>query len=158
MKISVEEDLARDRLVIVVEDDGSGMTPEFASRALDPFITTRDTRRVGLGLPLLQATAARCEGEVRIESRAGKGTKVAATFRRSHLDRPPLGDMVGTLLALVSLNPRVRFVYGHRAGEKRFTFDTAEVGRILDDVPRDHPMVVSFLRDYLAEGIAGAGL
>jgi signal transduction histidine kinase len=63
IEIRVEESLTSDRLKITVRDNGPGMPPEKASNPEDPFITSRTTRRVGLGLSLLAAAARRCEGD-----------------------------------------------------------------------------------------------
>ena len=43
-----------DRLVISFIDNGCGMSEEFVAKVTDPFATTRSTRKVGLGLPLLK--------------------------------------------------------------------------------------------------------
>ena len=53
---------APNRLTIRVRDDGRGMDAETLQRVTDPFFTTRTTRHVGLGVPLLKAAAERCNG------------------------------------------------------------------------------------------------
>jgi C4-dicarboxylate-specific signal transduction histidine kinase len=52
IKITVAEQSAKDRMTISIEDDGCGMAPEFLKSAVDPFTTTRTTRKVGMGCPL----------------------------------------------------------------------------------------------------------
>ena len=54
VEIGVEEDAQRDRMRLWVKDDGKGMDDEMVARVTDPFVTTRTTRKVGLGIPLLQ--------------------------------------------------------------------------------------------------------
>ncbi len=98
--IRVEEDLHNDRLRMSVEDDGRGMDAEMVARVVDPFVTSRTTRKVGLGIPLLKAAAEGCEGGLMIESQPGKGTLVSVDFQHSHIDRMPLGNLAGTLLTL----------------------------------------------------------
>lgn len=93
INILVFFDTAADRLTVSIKDNGCGMSQEFVSRVLDPFTTTRTTRRVGLGLPLFRQSALEAGGDLSIESREGKGTEVAAWFRTSHIDRMPLGDL-----------------------------------------------------------------
>ena len=61
IEISIEEDTARDRLVIEIRDDGPGMNKEVIQKVLDPFFTTKTVRRVGLGLPPLKDAAARSQ-------------------------------------------------------------------------------------------------
>ncbi len=154
--LEIDEDLHADRLTIAVQDNGRGMDAQTARRALDPFFTTRTTRHVGLGLPLFAAAAGRCEGDLYLESTPGRGTVVTVTFRRSHLDRAPLGDVTGTLLAFL-LSERgagLRFVYHHRVNGQSFDMDTSAIRAELGDIPLSHPLVREWLRDYIAAGEA----
>jgi anti-sigma regulatory factor (Ser/Thr protein kinase) len=147
IRIEVIEDLAADRLTIVVADDGRGMDEETIRRATDPFYTTRGARRVGLGLSLLEAAARSAGGEVSIRSAPGGGTTVQATFQHSHLDRAPLGDLRGAVLVLVVGNPEVTFSYLHRVDGKEFEFDGGEFRAALGDLSPQHPAVLCWLRD-----------
>lgn len=156
VRVTVIEDESSDLLQIEVEDDGQGMSPDMAQRALDPFVTTRTTRKVGLGLPLLKAAAERCEGGVEIRSKEGEGTAVLAQFRHSHIDRAPLGDMAATLQAFIAGVPQIDLEYRHRRVMKDGTvieiaFETAEVRARLGEVPLNHPMVVDWIGGFLAE-------
>jgi hypothetical protein len=131
------------------------MDAETAQRALDPFFTTRTTRHVGLGLPLLAAAAGRCEGGLTLESAPGRGTTVTTSFRHSHLDRAPLGDLPGTLLAfLLSERRELRLRYHHQQDGRVFTLDTAAIQAELGDIPLSHPQVRAWLHDYITEGEA----
>ena len=65
IEITVEE--SSHRLSIVIRDNGCGMTPEFVARVTDPFTTTRTTRKVGLGLPLMKMEAQMSGGDLTIE-------------------------------------------------------------------------------------------
>lgn len=152
VEVRIDEDLRADRMVIEVADNGRGMSREMAQRVLDPFFTTRTTRHVGLGLPLFAAAARRCDGDLTIESEPGKGTRVRATFRHSHLDRAPLGDMPSALMAILLSGRPVDLAYVHRVGEAEFAFDSAEVRRELGEVPLTHPAVRQWLWKTLREG------
>ena len=88
--VRVEESTATDRLSIRVQDNGKGMPEEKIRHLEDPFVTTRKTRRVGLGLSLLAAAARRCDGDLSVTAPPGRGTTVRADFRRSHIDLAPL--------------------------------------------------------------------
>lgn len=156
VELTVDEDTVADRLHITIQDNGRGMSPEQVARVFDPFYTTRRTRHVGLGLPLFQAAARRCNGDVTISSQAGRGTRLEATFQHSHIDRAPLGDMAETLLAFL-LGGACDLHYRHRVDERVFEFDTAEMRAELGDVPLSHPMVRRWLQDLIAEGEAGLG-
>ncbi|MBC7259819.1 MAG: ATP-binding protein [Chloroflexi bacterium] len=152
IEVRIDEDLGADRLVIEVADNGRGMSKEMTQRALDPFFTTRETRHVGLGLPLFAAAAQRCDGDLTIESEPGRGTRVRATFRHSHLDRAPLGDMPSALMAILLSGRPVDVAYTHRVGEAEFSFDSADVRRELGDIPLTHPAVRQWLWQTLREG------
>jgi len=150
--LTIEEDLRADRLTITVTDNGRGMDAETVQKALDPFFTTRQTRHVGLGLPLFAAAAQRCNGELTIESEPGRGTRVRATFQHSHIDRAPLGDMRSTLLSFLLSGRPVDLHYVHRVDGHQFEFDTAEMRAELGEVPLSHPAVREWLSEFIAEG------
>ena len=124
--LTVDESPAEDLLTIAVGDNGRGMTPEQVSRLADPFFTSRTTRRVGMGIPLLMDSARQSGGDVRIES-PGKGTEVTAVFGYSNIDRPPLGDVANALMLLVSSNPDLDFLFTYRYDGEEYLFDTSDV-------------------------------
>lgn len=152
--IAVCEDSSDDTLTIVVQDNGKGMDPELLARVSDPFVTTRTTRKVGLGIPLLKAAAEACNGYLRIDSTPGKGTCLEARFQRSHIDRIPLGDLAGTVLTLLIAFPQVRWVFRHVVDGREFCLDSEPIVKELDDVPLTEPAVLSFVKRLLHEGIA----
>ena len=154
MTIAIAEDLRTDRLRLTVEDDGRGMDAAMVEQVTNPFITTRTTRKVGLGIPLLKLAAESCNGWLTVESTPNAGTTVNAEFQRSHIDRMPLGDVPGTLLALLVGWPQVHWVLCYRVDEEEFVFDDAPIKDELGDVPLSDPDVLKFLRGALREGIA----
>ena len=95
--IEICESLKEDVLRIRIADDGIGMDPDFLERVTDPFVTTRKTRPVGMGIPFIKMAAEMAEGTFDIRSRKGEGTELSASFRLSHVDRMPLGDIAGTI-------------------------------------------------------------
>jgi len=151
--ISVDENLNADRLAITIEDNGKGMDAETLARITDPFITSRTTRNVGLGIPFFKAAAESCDGHFKIQSRPGKGTTVKAEFKHSHIDRMPLGDLAGTLQTLIIGTPDVHWVFEHRINDEFFQFDDEPVKEILDGVPLSDPSVMRYIRDTLRTGI-----
>ena len=158
VRISVREDLEQDVLSIEIEDDGAGMTEDFKRKALDPFTTTKKTSRIGLGLPLFEQAAKMCDGEFSINSDKGAGTKVHATFRYSHIDRKPMGNMSQTLLTLIAGNPGVDFSYTHVRENTTVHFDTQEWKRELDGVPINNPEVLRLIKKELAETLGRVGI
>jgi len=122
--IKVMEDIEKDSLTIEIRDNGQGIDEDTIKKVLDPFFSTRTTRKVGLGLPLLSQAARESGGDVQIESEVGRGTRVKATFGYSHIDRKPLGNMEATLRALIVGNPEIAFIYEHKKGELEYRLDT----------------------------------
>lgn len=151
IQIRVVEDYELDRLVIEISDNGRGMTREEIAKALDPFYTTRTTRKVGLGLSLFQANCQAAGGDLAIESQPGAGTKVVASLVLSHLDRLPLGDLPATLVTLISGWPKVEFYLERKSGPKEYRFTTHEIREILGETPLNQPEIIQWIREYLAQ-------
>lgn len=152
--ITIVEDLKADRLQLAVEDDGRGMDAEMAAMVTNPFITTRTTRKVGLGLPFLKEAAEMCNGGLTIDSKPGVGTRITAEFQRGHIDRMPLGDVATTLLTLVVGWPQVHWALRYRCDENEFVFDDEPIKQELGDIPLSEPSVLVFVRALLEDGIA----
>lgn len=114
IEVRVIEEHEKDVLTMEIQDNGRGMDSETVRRALDPFYTTKEGKRTGLGLPLLAQAAREAGGEMHVRSEPGKGTVVRATFRLSHPDLKPVGDMLETMATLVAGHPTVSFVFEHQ--------------------------------------------
>lgn len=131
--VSLEEDTARDRLVLTVEDDGPGFG-EPPERVLDPFFTTKQGKRTGLGLSLLRAAAEQTGGRLTLGRSPLGGARVAAELRLGHVDRMPLGDLPGTLFAVACTHPelelrcRIRSATGERRATSAGDAGTAGAG------------------------------
>ena len=151
VELAIEEDLAADRLTITIRDNGRGMNEDQLARIFDPFFTTRNTRHVGLGIPLFKAATERCSGDLTITSQLGRGTTLRATFQHSHIDRAPLGDITGTLLAVILSGP-CDLCYVHRVDGREFAFSTEDVRAELGDIPLTHPAVREWLQGFIDEG------
>lgn len=155
--ITIIEDIQRDVLSIEVRDNGSGMSEEVIAKVLDPFYTTKTVRKVGLGLPMLAQAAERTEGKFILESKGGAGTRVAAEFKFSHIDRQPLGDIISTLITLIAGNTNVDFIYRHEHNDRVFILDTREVKKEIEGVPINHVEVLQFLREHIQQGLEEIG-
>ena len=150
IEIVVAVDTLEDSLSVQINDNGKGMSKEQLKLVQDPFYTTRTTRRVGLGVPFLKQAAQSTGGTFKIDSELGKGTKLEATFKLSHIDRMPLGDITATIHALVTFNEEIRFLYTYQVDGKKFTLDTKEFREILgDEVSFGEPEVSKFIEVYL---------
>ena len=129
IEIRIDENQAKDLLVIEIKDDGKGMDEQTLKKALDPFFTTRKTRRVGLGLSLLAQATRESDGKIEIDSAPDKGTTIRAAFRYSHPDRKPMGDIDETIRILIVGNPGVDLLYEHKKNDSVYHFDTRETKR-----------------------------
>lgn len=153
-EIKIDVEVTDDEIMFVVEDNGCGMSADFLAAVTDPFTTTRTTRKVGLGLPLVKMETEMSDGRFDIRSTKGVGTRVEAAFGRYHIDRPPVGNLAETLVALLPDLGETKLVFSYRAFGKTFTLDTDEVKQQLDGIPLDSPDVLVFLRDMAEENIA----
>jgi hypothetical protein len=151
IRIIVEENMADDLLAITIGDNGRGIPETMISNITDPFVTTRTTRRVGMGLSLFKAAAERCDGTFSIVSLPGKGTTVRGVFKHSHIDRAPLGDMASTLVSLIAGYPEIDIDYTHMYDGRNFVFDTREIRTELDGVPLNEPAVLLHLQNAIKE-------
>lgn len=152
--VEVYENTDEDVLWFSVKDDGCGMDKEMVKRVMDPFVTTRTTRKVGMGISLLRSAAQAAGGDAELCSEVGKGTFIKASFVHSHIDRQPLGNMADTMTALISMNEAIDFEYIHSFNNNRFELKTKELKEILGEVPLSDPTVAAWLREYIGEGIS----
>ena len=111
MRVRLIENRAEDRLILEIEDDGEGMDEVTAKYCVDPFFTTKSGKQVGLGLPFLRQSAEEADGDLVVKTVKGNGTTIIATYRLSHIDRRPLGDLDGTIRCLKETHPEVKFLY-----------------------------------------------
>lgn len=149
--ISIIEDIKKNLLIIGISDNGKGMDDEMLKNVRDPFFTTRTTRRVGLGIPLLAQTARESSGDLDIKTEKGKGTTITARFQYDHIDRKPLGDIVNTLIVLIAGNIEIDFLYKHERNGSTYELDTAEIREKLENVPINDPMVINFIKDDISK-------
>ncbi len=147
-----ESDL-ENTLTITINDNGTGVSKERQEAILDPFVTSRTTRKVGLGLPLFKAAAEQCDGAFSIESQLGRGTKIVATFKKDHIDRVPLGNMADTVMTMVMSFGAVDLYYEHTYNQKSFKFDTRDVKEALAVESLNEAEILSWIRDTIKEGL-----
>lgn len=151
IEIEVTIDTVKDTLTVQIKDNGCGMDEEQVQHVLDPFYTTRTTRKVGLGVPFYKQAAELSGGSFSITSKKEHGTIVKAVFGLSHIDRMPLGDINATIYMLVVFNQPIDFYYRYAYDEKSFVLDTRELKEILGDVSFQNIEVSGFIKEYLEE-------
>ena len=149
------------QLVLSIVDDGCGMSPEIVRSVIDPFYTTRTTRKVGMGVPLLKLACEQTGGNLSIESTTEEldpehhGTKVTATFYTDHIDFTPLGDVVSSITTLIQGHPDTDFYFRHSMEDNTVELDTRELRTVLEGVPLNSYEVIKWIEDYLKEQYDG---
>lgn len=144
----VREDFQNNSLQVLVEDNGRGIPPEILGQITDPFVTSRSTRKVGLGLSLMQMAAESCNGYLKIASKVGEGTKVTVVFQLDHIDRPPLGNMAETVIVFLVGRRSLRFTYCHYRNEQQYEFVTTGKESFFDN-----PVELIKVREKLEVGL-----
>ncbi len=147
--ILVKEDVGNDLLLLEIRDDGVGIGRENIGRLTDPFYTTRSTRLVGLGLPLLEEAAKAANGSLKVASIPGQGTTVTATFQLSHIDRKPIGQMPDTVMTLVAAQPEIDISYRHECDGRTVSFCSRDFKRRFGNVPVNSPEMLHAIRRHL---------
>ena len=153
IKISVREDTRTDLLQMSVEDNGKGMDAKMVASVVDPFVTSRTTRKVGLGIPLLKEAAEACNGFLKITSQVGVGTTLFVQFQRSHIDRMPLGDLADTFLHLLIANPSIHWLFCYQMDDQSFELDDAPIKAELEGISLTEPAILNYLRVTIETGI-----
>ena len=149
--VEVKENTAENSLLIGIYDNGSGMSKEQVASVIDPFFTTRTTRKVGMGIPLFKMAAEMTGGGLEIKSELSVGTEVKAVFKTDSVDFTPLGDIASTVVALISMNTDRDFIYRRSVDGREFLLDTRELKTILGDVPLDTYEISEWIKDYITE-------
>jgi hypothetical protein len=131
--IEVNFDLVNTEILrLTIADDGKGMDEEQLKSARDPFYTTRTTRAVGLGLPLLSQKAEQAGGAFEICAEPGMGTDVVATFRTTHPDCPPEGDVPECAWLLMAVNPERRIRFSFTCPDQNWLWDSTIIRDTLE--------------------------
>ncbi len=139
-------------LTLTISDNGCGMDEDTLKRVSDPFYTTRTTRKVGMGIPLLRLAAEQTEGRVEITSSVGEndhGTTTRAIFDTKHIDFCPIGDIISSICVLISGNPDVDFLFVDETPERSVRLDTKELRAVLGDVSLAEYEVISWIKEFL---------
>lgn len=149
LAVSIKENV----LSLRIRDNGKGMDEEDLKRCRDPFFTTKACKKTGLGISMVQQSAAEAGGTFSVSSEKKKGTEIKATFQYDHLDRRPVGDIAKTCYILIAAFPQVNFLFSCSKNGEDFEIDTADIKKELGDIPISAPDVLKTLRTHIYEGI-----
>ena len=139
-------------LTLTITDNGCGMDTETLSRVTDPFYTTRKTRGVGLGLPLLKLAAEQTGGDLKLTSsvETGKsGTVLEARFDTKSIDCMPMGDITSTICILVAGSPDIDFEFTDSNPDGTVELYTEQLKGILGDISLAEPEIQLWMTEYL---------
>ncbi len=153
VEIHIEDSITNNWLKIAIEDNGRGMSQDVINKVTNPFYTSRNTRKVGLGIPMLKEACERCKGYLNIDSELGKGTKVACSFERDNIDRAPLGNMGETIMTIINTLGPCELIYSHKTDIGNFIFNTIEIKNLLEGVDINDNSVLLWLKEYINENI-----
>ncbi len=152
IEIAVNESYDDNLLEICISDNGCGMSETFLETVTDPFSTTRTSRKVGLGIPLMKFAAESAGGSFDIKSVINEGTNVYASFELDNIDRAPLGDIGSTIITLLTADTQIDIVFSHHVNGEGYIMDTRELRKLLgNDMRLDAPKVIGFIDSYLKE-------
>ena len=143
-----------DFFVMEITDNGKGMSPERVASVVDPFCTSRTTRRVGMGLPFLKEGAELCGGSFSLTSEVGVGTTTYASFDKSNIDTPPTGDIPASILTLLIDAPKVHWVFSYEKNNNKFELDSKELEEAIEGIESlNTPEVALGVIEYIRNGI-----
>ena len=142
-------------LTLQISDNGCGMDEEVLRGVTDPFYTTRKTRKVGMGLPLLKLAAEQTGGSLQLTSCTvppHNGTDLKATFDTTSIDCMPIGDIVSTVCILVAGSPEIDFLFTDKTPLREVSLDTREIKAVLgEEISLAEPEIQAWMREYLEE-------
>ena len=142
-------------LTLKISDNGCGMSEETQKRVIDPFYTTRTTRKVGLGLPLLKMAAEQTGGTMNIISSTEKGksgTVIEAKFDTNSIDFMPIGDIISTVCILIAGSPMIDFVFADVSPLHNVELKTSELKAVLgEEISLSEPEIQQWIKEYLKE-------
>ena len=153
IKIIIEDSSKLDIIRIKIIDNGQGMNQETINKVTDPFYTTRTTRKVGLGIPIFKENIEATGGMFSIESKLNQGTIVTGEFIKSHIDTPPMGNIVETITTLIQANDKIDYLFKYTSDDFEFILDTKEIKELLDGVAINLPEIIVWLKNYIKEGL-----
>lgn len=153
ISLTIVDSLKNNDFHFTIEDNGRGMSPEFLAKVTDPYTTSRTTRKVGLGLPLIKMNTENCGGGMKLTSTLGVGTRLEFWFQHRHWDRPPMGDLAGTLVLLLSGHEDIHFIITYRTDEDEFVLDTNELKEALDGMSLTDVHIMQYLKEMISENL-----
>ncbi|MBS5114293.1 MAG: sensor histidine kinase [Erysipelotrichaceae bacterium] len=152
--INIVDSMIQNKIEITIQDNGKGMSEETLKQVINPFYTTRTTRRIGLGIPLFKEGVEMTGGKFKITSQLNEGTTTYGCYVKNHLDTPPMGDLCETIITLIQANANIDYLITYQNDKTSFCLDTKEIKKILDGISINEPEIILWLKDYIKEGMS----
>lgn len=126
----------------------------------DPFVTSRKTRKVGLGLPLLKATVDATGGYLEIVPLRNKsGTKVKFKINMSHIDARPFGDLVAVFTDALLAWPEVDFkIWIVNCQKEKKILDTSLIKKVLQNNHLNNVVRDNYIKKLLQDELSKIGI
>lgn len=140
-----------------IEDNGSGIKDEDVT---DPFVTSRKTRKVGLGLPFLKKAAEDTGGFLRIFNLKKRGTCLEFETDIAHIDAKPFGDIARTFVDAIYSWPKVNFdiFIQKESSEKLSIFKSKKIREIVSYSEMQQKEVRDFIYNSIDEELKKLGI
>jgi DNA mismatch repair ATPase MutL len=153
LTISIKEDKSQDKIFIDVKDDGHGIEKDNINKVLDPFYTSKNKKKIGLGVPLFKFTCEQCEGELNLTSKIKEGTELNCYLKLSHIDRPEIGNIASVIAMLMVSHPDVNTKFIYSVDENKFEVSTDVLKESLELSSLEHAELSPVIEDYIKNNI-----
>jgi len=134
---------------LIVKDDGIGMDEEMLRKVSSPFVTSRTTRNVGLGLAFFTQAIQQADGFVQFESKLNQGTTIKGTWKSDHWDAPPLGNLGEVVLMALQSHPEVHLVFTFSYQSSAYTFDSKAFETSIAPVPISELAILQWIESEI---------
>lgn len=156
IEIEVIDSEEKNLIKMTIKDDGKGMTKDLLLKIVDPFVTTRTTRKIGMGVAFMKGLAEQCDGSFDAKSNVGKGTVISASVRRDHIDVPPMGNLGEMMMQCIQADENIDYIFNYIADKGSFLFTTKEVKEQIEGMSIVEPEILLWIKDYINQGITQA--
>jgi len=154
ISIVIIENDEKNFLELIIQDNGKGIKKDLIERIVDPFYTTRKTRKIGMGLSLLKQSVEQTGGWLKIESVENHKTTIRAHFIKGHIDMIPKGNIPLTIKTIIMSNPELRLKFFYRYNNETFAFDTNDVKKILsNDISINNSEILNYIYNYISQNL-----
>ena len=153
IRLDIEESISENMIRIKIADNGKGIEKSMLLNIYDPFVTSRVSRKIGMGLALLKFHAELCAGGIEIESGIGKGSLVKVWFQKNHVDRQPLGDIAGVVRIMIASGNTCEFYYKHSTDMGEFSISTQDIKKEFELIEISDNLLLEQLKELINENL-----